>query len=99
MKTRHPVIQHFTSAGLLALAANTTLADEHLYTPLAARLATPAVSPLQGPGGTVQAGVGYTSDDNFKFGQYNGLHEKGATLIGNLQWQDFSGGDSSGSCH
>ena len=27
----------------------------------------------------------------FMFGQYNGLHEKGMTLIGDLRWQDFAG--------
>ena len=25
--------------------------------------------------GALQLGLGYTSDDNFMFGQYNGLHE------------------------
>ena len=44
--------------------------------------------------GGVQLGAGYTSDDNSMFGQYNGLHESGATVIGNLHWQDFSRSDS-----
>ncbi|MCB1848706.1 MAG: MtrB/PioB family outer membrane beta-barrel protein, partial [Halieaceae bacterium] len=36
-------------------------------------------------------GGAYTSDDNYMFGEYNGLYNKGGTAIGNLQWQDFSG--------
>jgi len=28
-------------------------------------------------------------DDNYMFGEYNGLSEQGVTLIGDLQWQDF----------
>ena len=91
MKTRPPVIQQVATASLLTLAASSTLAEEALYTPLAIKLATPVVSPLQGPGGNVQAGVGYTSDDNFKFGQYNGLYEKGAVFIGNARWRGWRG--------
>ena len=44
--------------------------------------------------GALQLGLAYTSDDNFMFGQYNGLHEEGVTVIGNLNWQDFSDSDS-----
>lgn len=36
--------------------------------------------------GQVEAGVGYVSDDNFMFGQYNGLYERGAVFIGNINW-------------
>jgi MtrB/PioB family decaheme-associated outer membrane protein len=44
--------------------------------------------------GSARLGAAYTSDDSFMFGQYNGLHEKGATLIGDLQWQSFGSADS-----
>ena len=44
--------------------------------------------------GTLELGLGYVSDDNFMFGQYNGLNEDGATLIGNLNWNSFSNTDS-----
>ena len=44
--------------------------------------------------GAVQLGLGYVTDDNSMFGQYNGLYEEGATLIGNLQWNSFRSGDS-----
>ena len=44
--------------------------------------------------GAVELGVGYTTDDNHMFGQYNGLNEDQATLIGNLTWNSFNKGDS-----
>ncbi|KAA1188461.1 MtrB/PioB family decaheme-associated outer membrane protein [Pseudohalioglobus sediminis] len=44
--------------------------------------------------GGIQLGLGYTSDDNFMFGQYNGLYEEDIKIIGNLRWQDISPGDS-----
>ena len=44
--------------------------------------------------GQAQLGLGYTSDDNYMFGQYNGLENDGVTLIGNLNWQDYRSGDS-----
>ena len=44
--------------------------------------------------GALELGASYTSDDNFMFGQYNGLHEKGANLIGNLRWDNFRNMDS-----
>ena len=37
----------------------------------------------QGLSGEVEAGAGYVSEDSFKFGEYNGLNEEGAFLIGN----------------
>ncbi len=88
----------FTTATVLALAAAGATAEEAAesgaYSPLGARLVATAPSLLAGAGGAVQAGIGYTSDDNYRFGEYNGLYEEGATFIGNLQWQDFSAGDS-----
>ncbi len=44
--------------------------------------------------GTAQFGLGYTSDDNYMFGEYNGLSKQGPTLIGDLQWQDFHSSDN-----
>ncbi|WP_187276433.1 MtrB/PioB family decaheme-associated outer membrane protein [Parahaliea maris] len=44
--------------------------------------------------GAVELGAAYTSDDNFTFGQYNGLDEQGVNLIGNLQWRDYGNADS-----
>ena len=36
--------------------------------------------------GFVEAGVGYQSDDSFRFGRYTGLTDKGAFLIGNFDF-------------
>ncbi len=38
----------------------------------------------EGRSGLLDLGLGYVSDDSFKFGEYNGLEEKGAYLIGNM---------------
>ncbi|MGD8639481.1 MAG: MtrB/PioB family decaheme-associated outer membrane protein [Gammaproteobacteria bacterium] len=38
----------------------------------------------QGTKTRVEAGLGYVSEDSFKFGEYTGLHEQGGFLIGNL---------------
>jgi MtrB/PioB family decaheme-associated outer membrane protein len=37
----------------------------------------------KGFSGEVEAGAGYVSDDSFKFGEYNGLHDEGPFAIGN----------------
>ncbi len=37
----------------------------------------------QGLSGELEGGVGYVSDNSFKFGEYNGLNDKGAYPIGN----------------
>ena len=36
----------------------------------------------EGFSGTVDLGLGYVSDDSFKFGEYNGLNEQGGFIIG-----------------
>ena len=36
----------------------------------------------EGFSGTVDVGFGYVSEDSFKFGEYNGLYQKGGYLIG-----------------
>jgi len=36
----------------------------------------------EGWSGDISLGLGYVSDDSFKFGEYNGLHEQGSYLIG-----------------
>ncbi len=38
----------------------------------------------------VDFGIGYVSDDSWKFGRYNGLHEKGPYLIGDIYTQDIN---------
>ena len=78
----------------LPIAAGLLLADSDPFAPLLAET-RPLQTRLQTDySGTVELGLGYVSDDNFMFGQYNGLHEKGAVLIGNLSWNQFRSGDS-----
>jgi len=44
----------------------------------------PAVAALTNPTSTVEVGAGYVSQDSFKFGQYNGLFNKGLYGIFNI---------------
>ncbi|MFV8819616.1 MtrB/PioB family decaheme-associated outer membrane protein [Haliea sp. E17] len=87
-------------AALLACCAGPSLAqsaDSPQEDPFAALLAEtrPLATRWQTDyRGTLQLGAGYTSADNFMFGQYNGLEQKGASLIGALQWKDYSNADS-----
>ncbi|QFU76814.1 MtrB/PioB family decaheme-associated outer membrane protein [Halioglobus maricola] len=98
MTQRSQIPFRLSAIAALVLAASTALAqdkaepeEEAIYRPLqVTALASPDVL-LSEYRGTVELGLGYTSDDNFMFGRYNGLQEDGATLIGNLNWQDFSG--------
>ena len=72
----------------------------------AALVALSAVSVAQGadvddairqqtrPTNTIEVGAGYVSEDSFKFGEYNGLFNKGLFGIFNL---DLSGGGAYGS--
>ena len=39
----------------------------------------------EGRSGSIDLGLGAVSDDSFKFGEYNGLNEKGGYLIGNAE--------------
>jgi len=39
---------------------------------------------------TIELGVGYTTQDSLKFGEYNGLEDKGAHAIGNLDIRKHS---------
>ncbi len=99
MIDRYRLPFQLTAAGALALAcaahaqdaAETQATAEDPYAPLLLETRPLATRWQTDYSGGVQLGLGYVSDDNFKFGQYNGLNEKGATLIGNLRWQDFSG--------
>ncbi len=54
----------------------------------AALAAEPAVSDevraLTVPGNTLELGLGGVSDSSFKFGEYNGLEDEGAFLVGSL---------------
>ena len=79
----------------LALAAGAVFAqDSDPFAPLLAET-RPLQTRLQTDySGSLELGLGYVSADSFMFGQYNGLHEQGPVLIGNLSWNQFRGGDT-----
>ena len=94
MKSPNRLAYQLSAASGLVLAACGVLAQQaqdETYTPLGLEN-RPSQSHWQGNSpGALQLGGAYTSDDNYMFGEYNGLSNKGGTVIGNLQWQDFSG--------
>jgi MtrB/PioB family decaheme-associated outer membrane protein len=99
MKHRTQIPFQLTAISAMVLAASAVMAQaeeeaktEAPYRPLLVN--THHIDRNAGFAGAVQLGLGYTSDDNYMFGQYNGLQEKEATLIGNLHWQDLSNSDS-----
>ena len=102
MNSRSRLPFQLTAASTLVLVASGVLAsdaDEQQtqvspYAPLALESRPLKTRWQTDYAGVAELGVGYTNDDNYMFGQYNGLQEDGATLIGNLQWQDFSNADS-----
>jgi MtrB/PioB family decaheme-associated outer membrane protein len=70
----------FGGAFIFALTASTVHASED-----------PDVAALTQPSSTLELGTGYVSNDSYKFGQYNGLQNRGAVTLGNL---DLRGGGS-----
>src|SRR5882724_13653129 len=74
---------------LRASVAATASALATLALSAPARAADPAVAELTEPASTVEAGVGSVSRSSFKYGEYNGLQDRGPFAIGNL---DVRGG-------
>ncbi len=70
-----------------------------LSIPLGAYAEDYDVATLTHPTNTVEIGVGDTTKDSAKFGEYNGLNKKGANLIGNFRvrggdaYNSYDGGD------
>jgi MtrB/PioB family decaheme-associated outer membrane protein len=80
-----------------SLAAPGTLAAQQTEDPFAPLLreSRPLNTRLETDySGVVQLGLGYVSDPNFMFGQYNGLPEDDATIIGKLNWASIGDSDS-----
>jgi MtrB/PioB family decaheme-associated outer membrane protein len=78
------------AVSMLALAVQGALAAM----PLAARAQDmPDAATLTNPTNFVELGATYTSKDSNKFGEYNGLHDKGGSFLGNFGVQ---GGDAFG---
>jgi MtrB/PioB family decaheme-associated outer membrane protein len=82
------------SVKLITLAVQGSLAAMAVA-PLAAMAQEeePDVASLTNPTNTVEVGIGATTKDSNKFGEYNGLNKKGAYGVGNV---DIRGGDSYG---
>ncbi|RLQ21304.1 MtrB/PioB family decaheme-associated outer membrane protein [Seongchinamella sediminis] len=78
--------------GAVAQDEDKTAQPEADYAPLVVNLSQGYR--IAGHGNGLELGLGYTADDNFMFGQYNGLSDDGAVLIGNLHWQGFSNSNS-----
>lgn len=47
------------------------------------------------PTSTVEVGPGAVTDDSYKAGEYNGLFQKGANAIGNIDWRGGAAGPNS----
>ena len=103
MNSRNRLPYQLTAASVLVLAAAGALsqtaapAEEesaNIYTPLALESRPLATRWQTDYRGAIQMGLGYTNDDNYMYGQYNGRSDDGASFIGNLQWQDFQSGES-----
>jgi MtrB/PioB family decaheme-associated outer membrane protein len=95
MKSMNRIPCQLSFASSLVLVACGAAAQEaDTYTPLGAQNRPPLKTAWQADtAGIAQVGAAYTSDDNYMFGEYNGLHKDEATAIGNLQWKDFNRGE------
>ncbi|MEZ5573085.1 MAG: MtrB/PioB family outer membrane beta-barrel protein [Halioglobus sp.] len=102
MNKRRRHLFPLTAASLLALVAagavsqdaSETSEDTLSYSPLGLQ-GRPRPFNFDGSStDAVRLGLGYTSDDNYKFGEYNGLSEKGPTAIVDLRWRDFHSSDN-----
>lgn len=76
-----------------AFAADITPEAVDTYRPLGLMNRLPQTASGAGQAGTLRLGLATTSQDNYRFGQYNGQSEQKLTLIGDLQWRDFHDGD------
>ncbi len=82
------------SCGLIAHSAEPGADEIDVYAPLALQNQPALATQTTANSGTARVGLGYTSQDNYMFGEYNGLSKQGVTAIGDLQWQDFHNGDN-----
>lgn len=82
------------ASSLVLMAVGVVAQEDDTYTALGLQNRPPLKTAWQADAPLiVHPGVAYTSDDNYMFGEYNGLNKEGATAIGNLQWRDFNSGD------
>jgi MtrB/PioB family decaheme-associated outer membrane protein len=94
MKTNKEIF----AASKLTLAVRGALIVMLVF-PLGAYAEDDDVAALTHPTNSVEVGVGNTTKDSAKFGEYNGLDKKGANLIGNFKvrggdaYNSYDGGD------
>ncbi|MCB1706327.1 MAG: MtrB/PioB family outer membrane beta-barrel protein, partial [Halioglobus sp.] len=102
MKNSCRQLLRMSAVSLLALSASAVLSEEAAnpdvevdqYSPLGLQ-ARPLPRPWDAGGANaVRLGLGYTSDDNYMFGEYNGLSQRGPTAIADLRWRDFHSSDN-----
>ena len=79
------------AANAILISGQVLAADTDPFAPLAAEARPLATRWQTDYSGSVEIGLGYVSDENFMFGQYNGLDEDEATLIGNIDWTGQTG--------
>ncbi|HJV70079.1 MtrB/PioB family decaheme-associated outer membrane protein [Ideonella sp.] len=77
----------------VALAVQAAITSLSMLSPAARADDSDEVKALVQPTNTVEIGVGYDTKSSPKFGEYSGLTDQGADLIGNL---DLSGGTAYG---
>lgn len=82
------------TCGLIAHSAESDSDDGDALTPLALQNRPALNTSVTSHNSIARIGLGYTSQDNYMFGEYNGLSEQGVNLIGDLRWQDFHSGDN-----
>ncbi len=87
---------HITSARAVVATTRAALAIAAAVLPVASAMAQSAQpAPLPGPAESiVEAGIGNVSDGSYKAGEYNGLQNKGAIFIGNVDLRDRATYDS-----
>ena len=76
---------------VLSVAVQSALIALFALPAYAADVVNDEVAALKRPSSTVQIGVGNTSQESAKFGEYNGLNNSGTNLIGNF---DVRGGNA-----
>lgn len=93
MKSRQPRFLERAAA----VAVRSALATMALIpTAYGAEPMDPLVAELVKPISAVELGIGYVTEDSFKFGEYNGLQNKGPYVIGNFDLRGGAPYDSPG---
>ncbi|NNJ96260.1 MAG: MtrB/PioB family decaheme-associated outer membrane protein [Gammaproteobacteria bacterium] len=87
MKTQTSLLA--LSVATSILAAGTTYAAEYASKDEEGELIVPERIVSEPVKSKVELGIGYVSDDAYRFGRYNGLQTKGAFLVGDIDSRKF----------